>query len=364
MTGIIGYGCFVPYLRIKIEEIHSIWRNYPLDFLKKRLGLNERAVLQPNEDTITIAITASKSAMRNSKIDREKIGALYLGTCTNPYDSKPSATIIAEALGLSPHLMCGDIQFSGKSGTAAIQICMALVESGVIDYGVAIGSDALNRHACPGRLFEYEASAGAASFIIGKDEPVIEIEGTSSYADDTSEFWRLEGDRYIQSTGLTPGSPAGDVYPMWEVGYVEHVVHASESLMKKLGSKPEDYTYVVFQQPFGTAPYLIMERLGFTREQTAPGVIADMIGDCGAASSLLGLINVLDSAKPGERLFLASYGFGSGSDAFSLKVTPHIEEKRSNVPLKKIIERKQLVNYADACRNEYKYVQDLSPTYL
>ena len=364
MLGILGYGYFVPYLRIKVEEINSVWRNYPISFLKEKLGLSERAVLQPNEDVITLAIAASKSAIKNSKIEREKIDALYLGTCTNPYDSKPSATVVAEALGLSPYLMCGDVQFSGKSGTAAIQICMGLIESKMASCGLAIGSDALNRHACPGRLFEYEASAGAASFVIGKEEPIAEIEGTCSYVSDTSEFWRTEGDRYIQSTGLSPGSPAGDVYPMWEVGYVEHVTHASKSLMQKLGLKPEDYSYSIFQQPFGTASRHIMGRLGFTEKQVELGTIANTIGDCGAASALLGLANVLDSAKPEERIFVASYGFGGGSDAFSLKVTSHIKEKKPEVPLKEILERKELVSYADATRNEYKYLQDLNPTFL
>jgi 3-hydroxy-3-methylglutaryl CoA synthase len=364
MVGIIGYGCFIPYLRIKVDDIREIWRNYPLEFLKDRLGLTERAVLQPNEDVITLAIAASKGAMESSKVDRKRIDALYLGTCTNPYDSRPSSTVVAEALGVTPNLMCGDVQFAGKSGTAAIQICMALVKSKMARCGLAIGSDALNRHACPGRLFEYEASAGAAAFVIGEDEPLAEIEGTSSHADDTAEFWRIEGDRYIQSTGLSPGSPSGDVYPMWEVGYVNHVTNSSQSLMQKLGTRPEDYNYAVFQQPFGSAPYMIMERLGFTRKQVEPGTVSNMIGDCGAASALLGLANVLDSAKPGERIFVASHGFGSGSDALSLRVTSRIDERRQRTQLKKMLERKQVVNYAEATRNEYKYLQDLNPTYL
>jgi hydroxymethylglutaryl-CoA synthase len=362
--GIIGYGVSVPYLRVKIEEIYEVWRNYSLDFLKERLGLSERAVLQPNEDSITLAIAASKAALEHAKVDKEKIDSLFFGTCTNPYDSKASATIIAEALGLSNYLTCGDVQFSTKSGTTAIQLCMALVNSGMARYGLAIGSDTLNRHACPGRLFEYEASAGAAAFIIGKEKPIAEIEGTCSYISDTSECWRCEGDRYIQSTGLSPDSPSGDVYPMWEVGYVEHILRSSEKLMENLGLKPEDFTYAVFQQPFGKAPYYIMERIGFKKEQVEPGTLAHLIGDCGSASALLGLANVLDIAKPGDRIFVAAYGFGAGSDAFSLKVTPSINEKRPIITVKELIERKKLVDYANAIRNEYKYLVDMYPTYL
>jgi len=94
-------------------------------------------------------------------------------------------------------------------------------------------------------------------------------------------------------------------------------------------------------------------------------VIAPMIGDCGAASSLLGLVNVLDRARKGQRIFLASYGFGAGSDALSLEVTPAIERKGSTVPLSAYLyEKKSMVDYATACRLEYKYMQDVSPLYV
>jgi hypothetical protein len=97
-----------------------------------------------------------------------------------------------------------------------------------------------------------------------------------------------------------------------------HIRNAPTNLMKEMNLKPKDYSFAVFQQPYGFAPFAIGERLGFTKEQIEPGAIATMIGDCGAASSLLGLVHVLDQAKKGQRIFLASYGFGAGSDALSL----------------------------------------------
>ena len=360
MAGIIGYGAFIPFNRIRVEEIHRVWRNTDLHRVKDVLKINERAVLQPNEDTITLAVAAAKQAIEQARIDRAKIDALFLGTCTNPYDSRPSATVIAEALGTPSHFIGGDVQFSGKSGTTAIQVCLGLVRSGMAKAGLAIASDTINRHTCPGRMYEYTASAGAAAFVIGQDDPVAEIVGTQSYASDLSDFFRVEGDRYIQNIG-----GGGDLYPAWEIGFVDHVVQASESLMKSLNLRPKDYAFAVFQQPYGFAPFAVGERLGFTKEQIEPGVIASMIGDCGAASSLLGLVHVLDQAKKGQRIFLASYGFGAGSDAFSLEVTPVLETRRPKVPLaKSLFEMKTLVDYATACRLEYKYMQDVSPLYM
>lgn len=360
MAGIIGYGAFIPFNRIRVEEIHGVWRNTTVDKLKNVLKINERAVLQPNEDTITLAVAAAQGAIEQSGVDRQKIDALFLGTCTNPYDSRPSSTIVAEALGTSSHFMGGDIQFSGKSGTTAMQVCLGLIRSGMAKFGLAVASDTINRHTCPGRVYEYTASAGAAAFLIGQEDPVAEIVGTHSYASDLSDFFRVEGDRYIQNIG-----PGWELYPGWEIGFVDHVVAASESLMKRLNLQPKDYAFAIFQQPYGFAPFTVGERLGFTNDQIEPGVIAPMIGDCGAASALLGLVHVLDRAKKGQRIFLSSYGFGAGSDALSLEVTPAIEARRPKVPLAAYLhERKSMVDYATACRLEYKYMQDTSPLYV
>ena len=360
MAGIIGYGAYIPFTRIKVEEIHKAWRNTSLDKLKNVLMAEERAVLEPNEDTITLAVAAAKSALAQSGVPRERIDAIFLGTCTNPYDSRPSVTILSEAIGTSPHFIGADVQFSGKSGTTAIQLCLGLVKSGMAKVGLAVASDTINRHTCPGRAYEYTASAGAAAFLIGEEEPLVEVVGSKSYATDLSDFFRVEGERYIQNIG-----PGGELFPAWQIGFVAHVVQASEMLMKEMEVKPKDYAYAVFQQPYGFAPFAIGERLGFTRAQVTPGVVAPKIGDCGAASSLLGLIAVLDQAKKGDRIFLASYGSGAGSDALSLEVTAALESKRPKVPLSRHLnEKKRLVDYATACRLEYKYMQDTSPLYV
>jgi hydroxymethylglutaryl-CoA synthase len=307
-----------------------------------------------------MAVAAAKGAIEYSKTDGTKIDALFLGTCTNPYDSRPSVTVIADAIGVPGNFIGSDIQFSGKSGTTAIQVCLGLIKSGMAKVGLGIASDTINRHTCPGRFYEYTASAGAAAFLLGQEDPIVEIQGTRSYASDLSDFFRVEGERYIQNIG-----PGGELFPAWEVGFADHVIHASESLMKDVNLKPEDYDYAIFQQPYGFAPFAIGKRLGFTEGQIKPGVIASMIGDCGAASSLLGLVHVLDNAKKGQKIFLASYGFGAGSDAFSLEVTPALEKRRPKVPLSKhLYENKNMVDYGTACRMEYKFMQDLSPLYV
>jgi hydroxymethylglutaryl-CoA synthase len=359
VTGIVGYGSWIPFKRISVDEINRVWQNTSLARVKNVLKLTEKAVLDPNEDTVTLAVGAADRALEHAGIEKSEVGAAFFGTCTNPYDSKPSVTILQDALGLNGDLLAGDIQFAGKSGTTSMQICIGLVESKMAKYALAIGADTINRHTCPGHVYEYAASAGAVALVIGKDNIIAKVKGTASCCSDLSDFFRTEGERYIQDIG-----DGGKIYPVFEAGFVEHVVKASQAVMDQVGLKPADYDYVVFQQPYGAIPFVLGKRLGFSEEQIRPGVVSTQIGDCGAASSLLGLANVLDTAKAGQKILLASYGFGAGSDAFSLETTALIETRRPTVTVARLLSNKQLVDYATASRLEYKYAQDMSPLHI
>lgn len=358
-AGIVGYGAWVPFARISVDEIHRVWRNADLAHIHGTLHLGERAVLQPNEDSITLGVGAAERALEHAGLDPSQIGAVYFGTCTNPYDSRPSVTVVAEALGLPYTSFSSDVQFAGKSGTSAMQLCLALVRSGMAETALAIGADTINRHTAPGRTAEYAASAAAAAFVLGERDVIAEIRSTTSYASDLSDFFRVEGERYIQDIG-----EGGMIYPAFEVGMVEHMTKAAEALSAQTGLQPSDYDYAVFQQPYPVLPTIVGGRLGFAEHQIAPGVVSAQIGDCGSASALLGLANVLDVAKAGQRICLVSYGFGAGADAFSLETTSLIERRRPRHPVSSLLANKALVDYATASRLEYKYAQDQSPLYL
>ena len=99
-----------------------------------------------------------------------------------------------------------------------------------------------------------------------------------------------------------------------------------------MGTKPEDYTYVVFHQPNVKFPQRAAQMLGFKPEQYKVGLLVNDIGNTYAGSSLIGLTAILDVAKPGDRVLEVSFGSGAGSDAFSLRVTDRITERQGRAP--------------------------------
>ncbi|NOZ59877.1 MAG: hydroxymethylglutaryl-CoA synthase [Euryarchaeota archaeon] len=332
--GITGYGVYIPRYRIRVEEIARVWGS-DAGTIKASLKIGEKAVPALDEDAATIAVEAARNALRRAQVDPGKIGAIYVGSESHPYAVKPTATIVAAAIRAEPELTAADYEFACKAGTAGVQTCMGLVASGMIEYGLAIGAD--TAQGAPGDPLEYTAAAGGAAFVVGRHKLVASIEATYSYTTDTPDFWRREGQAYPRHGGRFTGLPA----------YFKHVYSAAKGLMDRLGLEPGDFTYAVFHQPNGKFPRVVAKRLGFSSEQVEPGILVDRIGNTYSGSSLLGLAKLLDIAEPGDRILVASFGSGAGSDAFSVVVEPAIEEKRALAPsVEDYIARKVYVDYA------------------
>ncbi len=351
-VGLLSYGAYVPPARVAVEETLGVWDNNALKILKEQLLVSERVVLSPDEDTVTMALAAGRQALERWSLENRRIGGCFLGTCTNPYDSRPSSTILAEALGSSRRMECLDVQFSTRSGSAALQVARAMVLSGALDRALAVGSDSMNRHTAPGTFQEYLGSAAAGALLIGRadDDAIAEIGPFYSVVSDLSDGFRLDGERYIRSGGLSALESG--------IGLFRHVSRAVQGFLKTYGAEPGDFDFAVFQQPAGVVPVALTMRLGFSMEQTMPALFAYELGDVGSASTLIGLGLVLDQAQPGQKILLASYGFGAGADVTVVTTTPRITEyQRTSPTVDEQIKDKRLVDYATAMKYEGKYMK-------
>jgi hydroxymethylglutaryl-CoA synthase len=332
--GIVSYGAYIPRFRIKADDIASVWGKDGAS-ISKGLGIYEKSVPSIDEDTATISVEAARNALKRCSVNPSEIGAIYIGSESHPYAVKPTGTIVGEAIGSTPELMVADYEFACKAGTAAIQSCYALVKSNLINYGLAIGAD--TSQAAPGDALEFSASAGGGAFIIGKKDVIATINSTKSYTTDTPDFWRRAERKYPAHGGRFTGGPA----------YFKHITNSSINLMKKINSKPEDYDYAIFHQPNGKFPVSIAKKLGFSFNQIKQGLMVPYIGNTYSGATMIGLASVLDVAKPGERIFLTSYGSGAGSDSFDITITDNINLLiRKNAPfIEQMINNKKYIDY-------------------
>ncbi len=105
-VGIVGYGVYIPRYRIAAREIARIWTDG-----KGSVPVDAKSVPGPDEDTITMAIEAARSALARADVSAAQLSAVWVGSESHPYAVKPSGTIVAEALGATPWVSAADWEF-------------------------------------------------------------------------------------------------------------------------------------------------------------------------------------------------------------------------------------------------------------
>ncbi len=329
LPGIVGYGVYTSRFRIKSSGL-------------------ERAVPFLDEDSVTAAVEAGKLSLIHSGLDSSLVGKVYVGSESNPYAVKPIASKVAQVLELGEKEgdMQGvdaiDTEFACKAGTSMFKDASALVSypgSGIKN-AMVIGAD--NSQAapkgCPGGELDAFVGYGGAAFIIGKQDVIAEIEGWYSCTSDTPDFWRRDGEPYPMHGGRFTGDPA----------YFKHIRKSACKLMERLNLKAADINYFVPHQPNPTFPVRIAKELGFKDEQYMPSLMINKFGNTYSGCSLIGLAAILDIAKPEERILVASYGSGAGSDAYLLRTTSQLIDKRARQKINvKFLADNPFIEYLD-----------------
>ena len=307
--GIVGYGVYTSRFRIK------------------EAGL-ERAVPFLDEDSVTAAVESGKLALIHSGVDSRFIGKVYAGSESNPYAVKPIAAKVAQVLKLGEEegdlqgVDAVDTEFACKAAVSMFKDACSLVSyprSG-IKYAMVVGTD--NSQAaprgCPGGELDTFVGYGSGAYIFGKNDVIAQVEGWYSCTSDTPDFWRRDGEPFPMHGGRFTGDPA----------YFKHVRKASSKLMEQLNLKPTDLNYFVPHQPNPAFPVRMAKELGFREEQYLPSLQVNKVGNTYSGCVPVGLASILDVAQPEELILVVSYGSGAGSDAYLLRTTSQIVDKR------------------------------------
>ena len=343
-VGIVGYGAYVPQYRLISQEVSELWTSGNV-----LSPVREKAVPGLDEDVVTMSIEAARNALdRASYVSPSfapsKLGAVWVGSESHPYAVKPTSTIVAEAIGATPYTQAADWQFACKAGTEALQAAIGFVGSGMAEYALAVGMDAAQGR--PGDALEYTAGAGGAAFIVGPaSHALVEIEGSLSYVSDTPDFWRRQYEKFPEHAGRFTGEPA----------YFHHITASVTALLDEMHLSARDFRWAVFHQPNAKFPVKAGEDLGFTREQLSPGLLVNDIGNTYAGSSVIGLTAILDIAQSGDRILMASFGSGAGSDAFALRVKKAAPKQATAWTTQDYVQRRQVVSYAEYTRLKGNY---------
>lgn len=345
--GIVGYGVYIPLLRITSEAIvrsrERKRKDLPefLDKVKNGLLLREKSVASLSEDSITIATEAALNAIEMAGVDPSVIETVAVGSESKPYAVGTIARHVASFLGLGSRVYVADLEGACNSGMQSNAFVESQIMSGRISYGLAIGTDVAQ--APVGDPLEYACGAGSGAFLLGRGDPVATIVDTAAYSTLTLDFWRRDGAAVPSHFGRTTVD-----------AYISHIIGAIEGLLLK---HPEmslmDFDYITFHQPSGYMPMktckiLSQDKIDVLENQElesrirlTPEYVESRIkpwlrvldtGNTYAASTLISTCDILDHSKPGQNVLAVSYGSGAYTIATWLKIENAMLKHRGRTP--------------------------------
>jgi len=302
LAGIIAYGAYVPYHRLKRSEIAAV--------LGEGGGKGTRAVASYDEDATSMGVEAARTALRGAPgVAPERI---LFATANPPYLDKTNAAVIHAALDLPSSALALDFGGAVRSGVGAL---LAAGDARVPT--LAVLSDV--RTGLPGGSDEKDGGDAAAAFLFGgnSDVPLLaELIAIGATTDEFLERWR------------TPGAAAARV---WEERFGEHVYGplvdtAFADALKQAGLSPGDVDHLVVSGLAARAVKKFAGSAGVRAEALADDLTAS-IGNSGTAQAGVLLAAALDRAEPNQTIALVV--LADGATVLVFRTTEALAGRRS-----------------------------------
>ncbi len=306
MIGITSYGAYLPRLRLDRMAIFQGMGWFAPAIMMVAQG--ERSMCNWDEDSITMAVEASRDCLRG--LDKSKLDALYLASTTLPFADRQNAGIVSAALNLRDDMITADHTASQKAATTALITALESVQSGQRHNIMVTASD--SRETKTAYFYEMWFGDGAAALTVGDEDVIAEYKGSYSLSMDFVDHYRGADKKYDY---------------VWEerwtrdAGYAEIIPRVVNGLFDKLGIGMDDVDRLVYPCFFKRDHRNIAAGLGATPEKLVDNM-HDVCGETGAAHSFMMFVSALEEAKPGDRILMC--GFGQGANALYFEVTDNI----------------------------------------
>jgi hydroxymethylglutaryl-CoA synthase len=322
MLGIKSYGVYFPYYRLKRGDIGQFWASYQLP--------GEKAVANFDEDTLTMAVEASRSCLREE--NAKDLAALFVASTTLPYAEKQNAALAAAVLDLPDNAFTLDVGGTLRSGTNAVALAMNCVKALGPSKVLVCASDM--RLGMPNGSRELEFGDGAAAMLIGEGDVLASIDASYSMYNELYDVYRPANQRFVRSWE--------DRF-VREAGYTRVVPMAVKQALASFGLTPADFAKAVFSAPNPTYLAAAAKLAGFDPKTQCSDPLWASLGYLGSAHSLALLAATLDQSSPGDRLLWVNYG--DGCDVMALTVTKAIEDYKQKQTVMRMMNSKGYTTY-------------------
>jgi hydroxymethylglutaryl-CoA synthase len=329
MIGIEKIGFYPGTLSLDIGELcHA--RGLDADNFCRRLYCDERSVVGPFEDVVTLAVNAAEPLL--TAADRESIGLLIVGSESGVDQEKPISSWVHRFLGLRTDCRNFEIKHACYGGTAAIQMAVAWLTANPTPKRKALVVSA--DHALIGLrgVQEPVLGAGAAAVLLSAEPALLAYDPgwTGVYAHEVADIFRP-----------APGVETGDADESL-MSYLDATEECFAAYVERVGS-PVDFDAFfaanIYHVPFGglaerahlrlARAQLGLDRAGaqahFARKAGASLTYNRRTGGVYGASTFLALLGLIDGSphlRAGDRIGIYSYGSGSCAEFYSGTLLP------------------------------------------
>lgn len=326
-TGIEKLGVYPCALALDIGDLCAARGLDPAN-VRGRLLCDERSVMGPFEDVVTLAVNAAAPML--TPADRAAIRLLIVATESAPDQEKPVSSWVHRFLDLRPDCRNFEVKHACYGATAALQVAMGWLRSHPDPAAKALIINA--DHALIGIEGPQEPVLGAGGLaVLVSNTPRIvayDVGWNGVWAHEVADIFRP-----------APGCETGDADESL-LSYLDGVEHTYDAYRAAVG-RPVDFDAFfaanVYHVPFGGLAQrahlrLARRELGlskaeaeahWTRKSMASLTYNRRMGGVyGAATfvALAGLIEQIPSLTPGDRIGIYSYGSGSCAEYYSARV--------------------------------------------
>ena len=304
-SGILAYGAYIPRSRLQRAAVvaANAWFNSALS----SMGKGERAMANWDEDSITMAVEAARDCLGG--LDRTCVSSVLFASTSAPNADRQNAGIIKEALNLSDATGALDAGGGQRAGTSALINALRATSSSGKSILCVAADKRKSRAGSESELLNGDAAAG---LLVGSGEPIARFLGCHSVTVDFVDHFRSTDSEFDYG---------------WESrwirdeGYYKVLSDGVQAGLETLKLSPAHVDHLIVAVAAGGVPEAIARKAGIKPDAIRHALDAT-VGYSGTAHPALMLAHALETAKPGERIVVAS--FGQGCDILGFEVTDAI----------------------------------------
>jgi 3-oxoacyl-[acyl-carrier-protein] synthase-3 len=312
--GILGTGVYVPEAVLTNQDLEKLVQT-SAEWIVERSGIHERRIAAPEEDTVTLAVLASRQALAAAGVEPEQLSYIILATNTPAHFFPAGAIRVQEELGIGGKAAAFDLQAGCCGFNYALYVGERLVAPEG-KYALVIGSDVCSRFTdWTDRTTCLLFGDGAGAVVIGPSPQGRIIKSFIASKLNMNLICESEFDKQVSPFLPTQTQTTRHFLRMDGPEIFKFAVNAVKisipRVLELAGMTREEIDYLIIHQ----GNYRILEAGARFARMPMDKVFVNIhrYGNTSAASVPIALHEALEEGKikPGDKVVLISFGAGA-----------------------------------------------------